>query len=98
VAAREQKTMQIRLSNSNGTIEASGQSNEIATVLSVYSDKILYLPLTDAESEAIRSGDPLEQVEREEVREVDALCPDRSPGRKKNPDRSSGKSGHPRAD
>lgn len=56
----------VRFSNSVGTIEVSGDSNKVASVIEVLLPRLCTRGLTAAETECIRSGDPLKQVQAEE--------------------------------
>lgn len=61
--------MQVRLSNSQGTVEVGGDNrDEIVSVLEVFSPKILGRELSEVEAECLRSTDPLATVKKEEVK------------------------------
>lgn len=58
--------MNVRISNSNGTIEVAGDKAEVASIIDVFTLKILRVGLSAAEGECIRSGDSLQTVISEE--------------------------------
>lgn len=61
--------MQVRLSNSQGTIEVNSDNRaEIVSVLEVFAPKILGREFSEVEAECLRSADSLAAVKKEEVK------------------------------